>query len=949
MNTLCRLRALAGVLSAGAIVLLSPHASAQITNVLFSDDFSAASIDATKYVVDSPFFEGGIGDIAPKLVNGQLQLTGTVSQQWWAGATLRVLQTFPASPETNIVVSVDRVAELGQGSASRSALWIMDFTRTRYVLFADVRGEGGWRYNRYIGETGDVRTGGGTDIVAFNGTDANLGINFDDQGEHRMAVVINGQNVKLYLDGKLGDTVKFPFSPVVVQLGSYARAQNDTADTTWDNLRIESVGTATFSISALTMGTGQTASNLVVRIPPGANANADVVIRILNRRPTVANLAGSSGGTLSLTFAKGGPNTQTFNLNALAIGNTQLTITNSVGLLAGNALDVIVTKGTSVLLEDDFSGTSLDTSKWQVSNQPFETSGMGTFQVAQQAGTLQISGAVDGAPYWPGASIMTVSDFTASKDLPLQFEIDRISMDPSNVYNTDISTGARTGVYITSYDNTNRITPYILLAQDLGSAESPTNWTVNVSSTGAGLDLTPINEGGPTTGNQRLKIRADGTRAEVYVNDILGGTFDFPAAAFIKFEVAAYARDFDDAVKGVFDNAKIQNVLPCITVAPTAMLAIQGDSASSATVTIPKLLNVSGSVKVTVTSRNPSVAEPAGAANGSVTLDFPTGTTAKGINIVAKSAGNTIFDITNDAGACVASSLNVSVTTTPQALLSDSFSAPALDQTKWNVDTTPLVEGGALTSEAAVVITNGTVQLGVISDLVANWPGYTVWTKSKFTATESSPVVFEIDRVKMDYVLVGGNTSKQRVGVWLRSGTNYVFFSELGSYDATSPGWQFHRRIGKTGDMLIGNPDTSGTYVGLFGSAQYLDQKNHRIRMVVNGTSAKLYLDGVLGTEVAFPYGGDLEFGFGAYANFTNSQGNIVNAFWDNAAVQGFPAQPDRPTLAMSVQGGKITLTYTGTLQESADLKVWTNTTGATSPFSAQPAGGAKFYRTVSP
>jgi hypothetical protein len=920
------------------------YAPAQITNTLFFDDFSKSGIDTSKYAIDAPFFEGGVGDIAPKVEGGVLEFTGTVSQQWWAGATLRLLQSFPASAETNIVVTVDRVSEAGVGTASRSALWIMDFTKTRYVLYADVRGEGGWRYNRYIGESGDVRTGSGNNIAAFDG--------YDDQAEHQMGVVINGQNLKLYLDGMLGETVKFPFSPVIVELGSYARANGDTADTIWDNLKIEAVGTATFSISSLTMGTGQTASNLVVRIPPGANANRSIVLQIVNLRPAVATPVGALGNTLSLTFDQGGPNTKTFDLQALAQGSTQLSLSNTVGLLAGNTLSVVVTKGPAVLLEDTFSGAALDASKWRVNEQAFET-GTGVFEVTQAGGALQISG-YGLSSYWSGASIQTVSDFTASKDLPLVLEVDRVSMNPSNYYQTDISTGARSGVFITSYDtDNNRTTPYVFFSQDLGSAESPTGWVANASVTGAGTALPPLGALAEDTGKHRMKVWTDGARCEVFLDDVSGGSFDFPLGAFIKFELAAYARDIDDSVKAVFDNVKIENALPCIAVSPAAMMAIQGDMANSVTVTIPKLLNVSGPVKVTVTSRDPNVAEPVGASNGSLTLDFPTGTTVKSFNVAAKSGGSTLFDVTNDQGACVTSGVSVSVTPPPTSLVSDDFSAAALDTTKWSVDTTPLVEGGTLTEDAAVIITNGMAELAVTSADMADWPGFTVWTKANYTASADSPIVFEIDRVKMEYVLVGGNTSKQRVGIWVKSGTNYVFFSEFGSYDATSPGWQYHRNIGQAGDVLIGNPNTTGTYISQFSSVRYLDQQLHRVRMVVNGATAKLYLDGVLGVEVSFPFSKDLVFGFGAYANYTNGRGNIVNAFWDNAVIQGFPAQPARAILSVSQEGANIVISWTGTgtLQSTDSLSPinWKDVTPAPAgnSYTVTPAAGVKetYYR----
>src|SRR6185503_3903104 len=115
-------------------------------------------------------------------------------------------RVFTASDESTVTLTIDRVAEAGLGTASRSALWILDETRTKYVLFADVRAEGGWRFNRKIGENGDVPTGSGTDIAAFNGG------TFDDGGLHKMQMVANGKTVKLFLDGIAGPEISFPFS-----------------------------------------------------------------------------------------------------------------------------------------------------------------------------------------------------------------------------------------------------------------------------------------------------------------------------------------------------------------------------------------------------------------------------------------------------------------------------------------------------------------------------------------------------------------------------------------------------------------------------------------------------------------------------------------------------------------------------------------------------------------
>src|SRR6266496_555068 len=240
-RTVCRKRLVAAAIL--CLLVCLPRASAQISTVVFSDDFAASTIDTNKYQADAPFFEGGLGDIHAQAGNGVMQFVGTTTQQWWSGATLRIVPTFTASEGANVAVSIDRVAEAGLGSASRSALWILDETKTKYVLFADVRVEGGWRYNRKIGENGDAPTGSGTDIAVFNGA------SFDDGGLHRMKIVADGKTVKLYLDDQFGEEVRFPFTPVIFEFGSYARANNDTADTTWDNLKIETIRKSTVVFS----------------------------------------------------------------------------------------------------------------------------------------------------------------------------------------------------------------------------------------------------------------------------------------------------------------------------------------------------------------------------------------------------------------------------------------------------------------------------------------------------------------------------------------------------------------------------------------------------------------------------------------------------------------------------------------------------------------------------
>ena len=129
-------------LAIAALALLPclPTASAQISTVVFQDDFASNAIDPAKYSPDAPFFEGGKGDIHAEARNGVVEFVGTTTTQWWSGGTLQIAPTFNASEAAPVSISLDRVAEAGQGTASRSALWILDESKTKYVLFADVRG-----------------------------------------------------------------------------------------------------------------------------------------------------------------------------------------------------------------------------------------------------------------------------------------------------------------------------------------------------------------------------------------------------------------------------------------------------------------------------------------------------------------------------------------------------------------------------------------------------------------------------------------------------------------------------------------------------------------------------------------------------------------------------------------------------------------------------------------
>src|SRR5206468_7440955 len=186
-----------------------------------------------------------------------------------------------------------------------------------------------------------------------------------------------------------------------------------------------------------------------------------------------------------------------------SVGGAQFSLENDIGLAAGNRLGVTVISGPGIRLQDDFTASSIDTNKWQLNDQAVET-GVGTFTQVPNNGALEIAGTVDQQQYWAGASLKSARNYTATKDLPLSVEVDRVFIDPTSSDGVTPSTAARTGVFLTTGDRSN----FAFFGQDLGE----TGWEVNINPgnpTGGGTTL-PAFVSLNDTNLHHLKLVADG-------------------------------------------------------------------------------------------------------------------------------------------------------------------------------------------------------------------------------------------------------------------------------------------------------------------------------------------------------------------------------------------------------------------------------------------------------
>jgi hypothetical protein len=213
---------------------------------LFTDDFAATEVNAAEWTQNTVAFEvnnGGTSDMTVTQAGGTVTMAGTSTASFWGGVQLTTVDTYTASPSQNLRFGVDRVSHTGTGTAYRSAIKIRDESGTNYVLFSQNVGEGGWEYNRLANLPGDNAVGNGTDIAAFDA--------MEDSGNHRMEIVANGSTVTLYLDGVKGPEVRFPItSGIQFEIASYVRALGDTANTVFDNVKVDRItATGTYTLN----------------------------------------------------------------------------------------------------------------------------------------------------------------------------------------------------------------------------------------------------------------------------------------------------------------------------------------------------------------------------------------------------------------------------------------------------------------------------------------------------------------------------------------------------------------------------------------------------------------------------------------------------------------------------------------------------------------------------
>ena len=231
--------------------------------LVFSDDFSSPTLDATRWTVlqyglESPrvghpgTIAGGVADTTTN--PGQLTLGGTASGQYWPGMTVRSAQAFDASLET--ILAVRRVSLSGSGSAWRSSIWLWGDDH-HIIHFGQNVGENGWEWNAE--DAGGIGTddpyGSGNNIGALDNLDGTydaveMAIHWmpTGAGVSQVALYCNGAQVASHVVSNFPDHFYF-------MLSGMPRANGDTVTAVFDDARVYVVPEpATLGLVALGLG-----------------------------------------------------------------------------------------------------------------------------------------------------------------------------------------------------------------------------------------------------------------------------------------------------------------------------------------------------------------------------------------------------------------------------------------------------------------------------------------------------------------------------------------------------------------------------------------------------------------------------------------------------------------------------------------------------------------------
>jgi hypothetical protein len=446
----------------------------------------------------------------------------------------------------------------------------------------------------------------------------------------------------------------------------------------FDNLSVKAVPCVDVAPQFVDKIIGQVSDPITITIPGQLNATKAAAVVVTSQNPAVAIPTGAdANGRLVLNFAAGGATSQSFTVNAVGAGTTTLDV-SAEGACVNGSLRVNVAAGVGlaeVVFQDTFntSDNSFDINFENNSGRQSGTAGVLSYvesAASAAGGPADEFTQVNNFDY-PGRLLIINQGNGVSPDynfidgpqFTIEFEVEPGANNPdrtSDNWAAIVFGSPGRNRFVISGDGMG-----ILFRND-GRIEV---W--DGSSRVFGSDFADALPAGP------LKVRIEARTADfsgnspatitMFVNDqqvrLNPNSLEHVRAAGFRGNYITLL-GIGEGLVHTFENLKV-SALACAHFNEQVVNLGPATPAYLVMVKIPAAMNATKAASVKVTSRNPGVAIPDGAVDGSVTLNFGSGApVSQGMVIRAVGKGRTVFDLTNNEGVCVGDPLVVNVTST---------------------------------------------------------------------------------------------------------------------------------------------------------------------------------------------------------------------------------------------------------------------------------------------
>ena len=270
-----------------------------------------------------------------------------------------------------------------------------------------------------------------------------------------------------------------------------------------------------------------------------------------------------AGDVRAVPFFLGGDKTGepwTGRIDDVALYDHALTPTQVAQVMNGYFAPFQVSAPAIAALSDDFSGSSVDATKWQVIEKGLQVQGAGTapsFSATVSGGQLTIAGTVTNQ-YWSGLTLRSVREFSTEYDTT--FAVDRMSL-------AHTGTAGRSSIWIWSDDS-----HFLHFSQNDGESGWQYNWNdvggLGGAPFGGGVNIASLDGEDDDLGAHGMMLvflpsAGNNATIEMYFDGQLVASQAFTNWTPGTFQVmiTGQARANGDTLTAVFDNALVA-VLP---------------------------------------------------------------------------------------------------------------------------------------------------------------------------------------------------------------------------------------------------------------------------------------------------------------------------------------------------------------------------------------------------